>query len=241
MKLVEPWQCVTPGSSRRPVCSSTFLTASGWSSTARLVERPRVVRHVHARAPGLHPDVVAVVDERLDERARRRRAPDLRAHPDAVDEQHRPLRRRLRARDVDDVARDPVGGVERERPRRCARRRSSRQSSFAPGRRPPTGRRRTAPPKRPSASTRCGGIDAERRASGRRSPPGRTCRMPVATISRPRRRPRRRASTWPGEDVREERRRVAPDVEAAVVLDLLEAVERDRVALAVLDAAAGTS
>ncbi len=34
MKLVEPWQCVIAWIESAPVSSTTFLTASGWSSTA---------------------------------------------------------------------------------------------------------------------------------------------------------------------------------------------------------------
>jgi hypothetical protein len=114
MKLVEPWQCVIARIESAPVSSTTVLTATGWSRTAPWssvhVLLGSSLRALQASIQTSSPSSTSA----LDQRARHRRAPDLRAHPDAVGEQHRALGRLARAADVEQVARHAVGDVERD-------------------------------------------------------------------------------------------------------------------------------
>ncbi len=183
MKLVEPWQCVIARIESAPVSSTTVLTATGWSSTAPwssvhvlLGSSLRALASIQTSSPSS--------TSALDQRARRRRAPDLRAHPDAVGEQHRALGRLARAADVEQVARHAVGDVERDQlvgvcgggPH------APGQSFLEPG--PNASQRLPAkrPPKRPSASTRCAGSTRNVVICTAKSC-GRTCRIPLATMS----------------------------------------------------------
>ena len=73
-----------------------------------------VVRDVDARPPVLEPDVVAGIDQDLDQVALRRRAEDVGPHPGPVHEQDRAPARRTVAGDVVEVATEAVAGGERD-------------------------------------------------------------------------------------------------------------------------------
>ena len=101
-----------------------------------LVEGPRVRRQVDAGPPVLEPDVVTVLDQKIDERRFDRRAEDVGSDSGAVNEHHRSPPGMFLPADVNQIAGEAVPGDERDDPLRpgahvfrylsCPRRRPTR-------------------------------------------------------------------------------------------------------------------
>ena len=214
MKLVEPWQWVIAWIESAPVCSTTVLTASGWSSTAAWSSVHVLFGHVHARAPRLHPDVVAGVDERVDERVRASAGARSRLRtPTPWTSRTGPFVGAFGPRTWREVALDAVGRRRTGRARRCSGRTGRQASSFdrAVGLPQVAGEHPRRSPERVERGARGATRNVVSCTGEVRRAGGAGC--PLAMISAG----GRRSSSGrdvAGEDVREQRRRVAPDVEA---------------------------
>ncbi len=221
-----------------------------------LVQRERAGVEVDRAAPGLEPDVVAGVEERVDERrAQRRRVEEVRPHAGAVAEQDRPaLGRRGPA-----AVRRPAHVVQRQR---AAVARDDREDppleprpvgdlvplaggealeGLGPGARrgevglavlggPGVHARETAREHRPPARLRGQPPGRARPAGADREEQAEEARARHAQDAGGEARVARVLAVlqMPGVEAAEQRRRVGPRVVEVVVVDVLEPDERDR-------------
>jgi hypothetical protein len=79
----------------------------------RLIERPFIRRKVDARPPVFEPNIVAMVQERIDEVYFDGSPKQIRSHACAVNQKHWPAFRLLRTNDMDQVQMRPVIRLER--------------------------------------------------------------------------------------------------------------------------------